>query len=118
MQGVKTLKRRRIIARVASVGAVGLVAPTVAAAFTSGAAQEIATAFVVSWVAAGVILFWLSLPAFLCPHCGTEFFRNSIVQVGFSNRCAGCGIAIGTAKGTNPRENEHGRTSGRRVGED
>jgi predicted RNA-binding Zn-ribbon protein involved in translation (DUF1610 family) len=112
------LKRRRVIARVASVGAVGLVAPTVAVAFTSGAAQEVATAVVVSWVAVGVILFWLSLPTFLCPDCGTEFFRSSIVQVGFSNRCAGCGIVIGTAKGANAHENEHRRTSGRRIGED
>jgi hypothetical protein len=32
--------------------------------------------------------------------------------------CGGCGIVIGTAKGANAHENEHGSPSGRRVDED
>ncbi len=93
------LRRRRAFARVASMVFVAVVVPTVVGSLSPPGAEQIAIAVAVSFTAIGVMLSWSSIPAFACPHCRGEFFRSSAIQVGFSDRCAGCGIKVGTPKG-------------------
>jgi hypothetical protein len=93
------LRRRRAFSQIASMVFVAVLVPTVVGLLSPPSAEQIAIAVAASFAAIGVMLSWLSLPAFACPHCRGGFFRSSVIRVGLSDRCAGCGIKVGTPKG-------------------
>ena len=98
------LRRRRLVRRVvvAAVGyafATGFVFALKSSSSPAGGAMNYTAILigVLPAVGIGLLAAWRArnLAPFICPGCSDPFFRGLIMEIGFENHCANCGLAIG-----------------------
>jgi hypothetical protein len=92
-----TLRRRRLLRRIAVGVLAYALASTIAVTFMLHGVALLVVALLMVCVVYVIVAVQRRRP-FLCPRCGDSFFWGPAAEIGFARHCNACGLAAGTSQ--------------------